>query len=309
MKIFIAGPSGVLGRATIRQLVARGHNVVGMVRSAEKARVVESLGAQAVLGDIFNATQVRELVGDAEAVLHLATAIPTKPRTQPSDWAMNDRLRREGTRNLLEACRGRAIRAYIQQSIAFLFGNLRGAWADETMSPRSNPILQSALDGEKMALDAQREWGLPTVVLRGAMFYDAESWNTRTILDQLRKRMMPIIGDGQYYWHYIHVEDMASAVVCATEQATNVAGEIFNVADDEPAFAKDILNYAAGAIGAPRPMRVPHWLARLVAGSSAVNFLTTSARYRTDNIKQRLGWAPRYPSYREGFTEIAARLR
>ncbi len=306
MNVFIAGSSGVLGRSTIRQLVSHGHQAMALVRTEDKARVVKSLGASAVIGDIFNPAQVRDLVDGADAVLHLATAIPTKPRWKRDDWIANDRLRREGTRNLVEACRGRKIRAYVQQSIAFVYGNLHGAWVDESAPPCPSNITQSALEGEQIALNARRDWGLPAIVLRGAQFYHAESWSTRYFIGQIKRCQLPIIGDGNYFWHYIHVDDMARAVVCAVENASEASGEILNVADDEPCQAKEFLEFLANRIGAPRPMRVPAWLARLFAGSETVNFLTTSARYRTGKIKKKLGWKPQFPTYREGFAQILA---
>ncbi len=308
MKVFIAGASGVLGRATIQQLIAHGHQVVGLVRSNEKARLVEALGAQAALGDIFNRAQIRDLVGDAQAVLHLATAIPARASTRPADWLTNDRLRREGTRNLVEACQGREVRAFIQQSIAYVYGDAHGNWLTEKMSPHPISPTESAVDAEKIVLQAHHLWGLPAVVLRGATFYSAEAWHTRYFIEQLKRRQMPVLGDGSTWWHYIHVDDMAAAVVRATEQAEQVAGEIFFVADDQPFQAGEFLDTLAERLGAARPLRMPLWLARLLVGSLGVNVMSMSARYQTDHIKQRLGWQPRFANYREGFEEVLARL-
>lgn len=308
MKVFIAGASGVLGRSTIKQLIAHGHQVTGFVRSPEKGRLVDALGAKSVVGDIFNPPQVSELVGDADAVLHLATAIPAKARTIPADWATNDRLRQEGTRNLVEACRGRKIRAFVQQSIAYVYGNVHGDWLVEEAQPRPIVPTHSAVEAERIVLDAYCQWGLPAIVLRGATFYHPEAWHTRYFVEQLKRRQLPMIGDGKYYWHYVHVDDMARAIVCAVEKARDVAGETFFVADDQPFQAKDFLNDLADRLDAARPMRVPIWLARMLAGSIGVNVLTMSARYKTDKIKRRLGWSPQFPTYQEGFADVLAEM-
>ncbi len=308
MNIFIAGASGVLGRSTIQKLVANGHEVTGFVRSSEKARLVEALGAKSVIGDIFNPPQVRDLVGDADAVLHLATAIPAKARTTPADWATNDRLRRDGTRNLVEACKGRRIRAFVQQSIAYVYGDVRGEWLDESLPPRPIVPTHSAVEAERIVLDAHQDWGLPAIVLRGATFYHPESWHTRYFVEQLKRRQLPVIGDGKTWWHYIHVDDMAQSIVCALECAGDIAGEIFFVADDQPFQVQEFLNDLADRLGAPRPMRMPVWLARMFAGSIGVNVLTMSARYKTDKIKKKLGWSPQFPSYREGLADVLTKM-
>lgn len=243
-------------------------------------------------------------MGNAAAVLHLATAIPATARTTPADWVTNDRLRRKGTRNLVEACKGRENRAFVQQSVAYVYGE----WLDEETPPRPIVLTLSAVDAERIVLEAYQQWGLPAIVLRGATFYHPESWHTRYFVEQLKRRMLPVIGDGKTYWHYIHADDMALSIVCAVENAENAADEIFFVADDQPFQTREFLNCLADRLGAPRPMQVLVWLARMFAGSLGVNVLSMSARYKTDKIKKILGWSPRYPTYREGFEDVLARM-
>jgi nucleoside-diphosphate-sugar epimerase len=305
MRVFIAGSSGVLGRATVRQLCARGHQPVGLVRSEEKARVVRALGAEPIVGDIFDPDFVRRAVKGADVVMHLATAIPKKARPRARDWEMNDRLRRAGTRNLIEAARGQKVRAFIQQSVAFLYGDRRGDWLSEDAQPRSARNLQSVLDAEQMVLAAYDEFGLPGVVLRGATFYGPDCWHTRAMINAVKWRLMPILGSGEQYWHYVYVEDMAGACVRAAENPA--PGEIFFVADDWPFHARDFLNYLAAQLNAPAPFRTTVALGRILLGPQAVQ-LAQSARYRTDKIKKMIGWTPRYPTYREGCAEILPRL-
>lgn len=305
MRIFIAGASGVLSRATIRQAVARGHEVVGLVRSEDKARVVRALDAEPRIGDIFDPAFVRQAARGADAIMHLATAIPQKHRTARADWLANDRLRREGTRNLIDAARGAHIHAYIQQSVAFVYGDRDGAWVTEDQAPRPDPGLRSAVDAERMVLDAYADFGLPGVVLRGATLYAGDAWHTRALLDQVKQRQLPIIGSGEQYWHYIYVEDMARACVRAAENPA--PGEIFFVADDWPFHARDFLNYLAAQLHAPPPLQMPLAPAQLFLGQRATA-LARSVRYRTDKIKKMLGWTPRYPTYREGFAEILTQV-
>ncbi len=305
MRIFVTGASGLLGRETIRQLCTRGHDVVGLVRTPDKARVVQELGAEPVVADIFDVQALRRAVEGTDVIMHLATAIPKKNRPQRADWLANDRLRREGTRNLIEAVRGQKLYGFICQSIAFLYGDRRGDWIREDEPPRPDAITRSAVDMEKMLLDAYAEAELPAVILRGATFYSPESWHTRALVSAVKKRMSPIIGSGDQYWHYIYVPDMASACVCAAENPA--PGEIFFVADDWPFHARDFLTYLAAQLHAEAPFYMSSLTARLVGGYTA-NLLSRSARYRTDKIKKMLGWAPGYPTYREGFAEILPTL-
>jgi nucleoside-diphosphate-sugar epimerase len=286
-------------------LVAQGHEIIGLARTEDKARLVEALGATPIVGDLFNFEFLREAVGDADVIMHLATAIPKKRRPQRKDWKLNDELRREGTRYLIEAAREHPRHAFILQSVAFLYGDRHGEWVTEDAPPRNAWHLQSAVDAEKMSLAAYDEFALPVVVLRGAQFYGPDAYHTRLTIDSVRKRAYPIIGSGEQYWHWVYVDDMARACVCAAENPA--PGEIFFVADDWPFHARDLLNYLAAHLHAPRPFAMSVRLARLLAGDTAT-FLAQSVRFRTDKIKKMLGWTPRYPTYREGFAEILRQM-
>lgn len=305
MRVFIAGSSGVLGRASIRQLCARGHVVLGLVRTEENARLVRELGAEPVMGDILDLESLRGAVRGADVVMHLATAIPKKRRPTRADWAMNDRLRREGTWNLIEAAQGEKLHAYVQQSVALLYGDQRGNWVTEDDRPRPPANFKSAVEGEQMVLSAYDEDSLPSVILRGATLYGAEAWSTRNIISAVKRRLAPIVGSGEQYWHYVYVEDMAGACVRAAENPA--PGEIFFVADDWPFHARDFLTYLSAQLRAPAPFKMSVPLARLLVGDSAISY-AQSVRYRTDKIKKMLGWTPRYPTYREGFAEILPQM-
>ncbi len=305
MRVFVAGSTGVLGRAVVRQLRARRHQVVALVRNGDKAKLVRDLGAEPVVGDLLDVESFRQAAAECDAVMHLATAIPKKSRPSEADWGLNDRLRREGTRNLIEAVRGQNLRAYIQQSVAFLYGDRGGEWIREDMPTRPNPILQSAIDGEQLVLEAYRQFRLPAVVLRGASFYGPECWNTRSMLDSVKHRQFPVIGNGEQYWHWIHVEDMAAATICAAENP--VPGEVMFVADDWPFHSRDLIDYLSVQFNSAAAPRLPLSVAWLLMGRQAL-MLAQSTRFRTDKIKRMIGWSPRYPTYRDGFAEILPRL-
>jgi nucleoside-diphosphate-sugar epimerase len=143
------------------------------------------------------------------------------------------------------------------------------------------------------------------MILRGATFYAPDAWSTRQLVDSVKHRLYPIIGSGEQYWHYIYIDDMASAFVRAAERPA--PGEVFFVADDWPFHQRDLLNWLAVQLNAPAPFTMSVALATVLGGGGA-GALARSARYRTDKIKKMLGWTPRFPTYREGFAEILPQL-
>jgi 2-alkyl-3-oxoalkanoate reductase len=303
LKIFVTGGTGVLGQPTIRLLVARGHDVTALVRNEKRAQLATELGATPLIGDLFDANFVRVATENADSILHLATAIPKKAAPSGRDWALNDRIRREGTQNLLNAVQKRPLHSFLIQSITFLYGDTRGEWKrEEDPLPRKiAKNLKSAAEMEANALAEYKINSTPVVILRGAVFYSPTAYSTRAMLEAIKDRRLPIIGNGDQYWHWIYVDDMARACVLAAEHPA--PGEIFNVADDWAFHSKDALNYIATQLNAPAPFKMSFLLARIFGGSTA-GFLAQSARYRTDKIKKMLGWSPVYSTYREGFAEI-----
>lgn len=311
MKIFIAGATGVLGRRLTERLAARGHQVVGLNRSEKNSALLRQLGAEPRECDLFDPEQVREVSADCAVVLHLATAIPTRIKTTRQDWAANDRIRREGTRNLVDAALATRAALYVQQSITFLYGDRAGAWVDETtaIAERQADILQSATDMERIVGDAIAQKGLPAVVLRFGSFYAEDAAHTRAMLEGVRARRLPIVGDGKAFMNLIHVDDAAQAVVATVEHAANNLGETFNVCDGAPVTQRELFEHLADTMGVPRPRRVPVLLAKLLLGPSRVATLLASHRSTSGKARVRLHWRPSYPSYREGFRAVIERWR
>ncbi len=306
MRIFVTGGTGVLGQPTIRLLVARGHQVSALARDETRAHILRDAGAAPCVGDLFDAAFIRAATRDADSVLHLASAFPKKAAPGAKDWALNDRIRLEGTRNLLNAAQTRALHSFVLPSVAFLYGDARGAWKreDDPLPRHIARPQQSAVEMERNALAEYRAHETPVVILRAASFYGPTAYHTRAMLHALQRRRLPIIGSGNQYWHWLYVDDMARACALAAEHPA--PGEIFNVADDWAFHAADGLNYIAAQLNAPAPFKMTTPLARALIGNAA--FLAQSARYRTDKIKKMLGWAPKYPTYREGIAEILRAL-
>jgi nucleoside-diphosphate-sugar epimerase len=244
--------------------------------------------------------------GHIDTVIHAATAIPTKTRTSPADWAMNDRIRREGTQALTRYAVIVGAEQYIQQSITWVARPEDGSFYDERTPAHPDPLIQSALDGEEIALEAAEREGLRSAVLRFGYFYSADSEHTRTFGRGLLRRRLPIIGRGDALLSSIHVDDAASAVV---QSAIVAAQGLWHVVDDESVTAGEFFSLFAEKLGAAPPRHVPVWLARLAAGRTAVELLTISSHTSNARFRQDTGWTPRYPTVADGLDQVIAAWR
>ena len=303
MKVFIAGASGVLGRRLIQQFTGRGHSVVGLVRSAKAESIVRAAGGEPQHADLFDAESLAKAAEGCDTVIHAATAIPTKRKTAPPDWAMNDRIRRKGTRCLTEAAAKIGAKTYLQQSIAWIARPKDDSAFDEDSPAVPDPAIQSAIDAEAIAREAGSTDGFTVAILRAGFFYDSESAHTRMLADGLRKRQMPIIGTGDAVWAMIHTDDAASAGVAVAEQPKN---GVWHVVDNELVTVRVFLGEFASRLAARPPRRVPTWLAKWIAGEQAVAYFTRSMRTTNARLRRDFAWTPRYPTYREGLDQIVA---
>lgn len=306
VRVFVAGGSGVIGRPLVWQLVAAGHEVVATTRTPAKADLLRSLGAEPIVVDALDAAAVRKAVVAArpEAVVHQLTALP--PTYDPSKaafYTLTNRLRTEGTRHLLAAAQAAGSSRFVMQSICFLY-ELKGPPVLDESAPvaASAPepfgsAVRATLEGERLVLEGSDSTG---IVLRYGQLYGPGTYFARDgdLARRARRRLLPIVGAGSGVFSFLHVEDAAAAAVAALTQGSGV----YNVADDEPALARDWIPAYCAAVGAPQPLRIPVWLARLIAGPSLVATMLHSRGAANARAKRELGWRPQFPSWREGFT-------
>jgi 2-alkyl-3-oxoalkanoate reductase len=307
MKVFVAGATGAIGKQLIPQLVAAGHEVTGMTRSPEKADALRALGAKAAVADGLDRTAVREAVlrAETEAVIHQMTSLTGTFNLKKFDefFALTNRLRTEGTDYLLEAAQAAGARRFLAQSNCVDFERT-GALVkseDDPLDPDPPAALRRLLAAirhlEAATLGAA---GIEGLALRYANFYGPGT-NLAPggeMVELVRKRRLPIIGDGSGVWSLIHMVDAAAATVAAVERG---APGVYNVADDEPAPARIWLPELARVLGAKPPLRVPVWLGRLAAGEAGVLLFTCLRGASNAKAKRELGWELRYPSWRDGF--------
>jgi nucleoside-diphosphate-sugar epimerase len=303
MRVFIAGASGVLGRRLVRQLVERGHSVIGLARTLKAENAIKAAGGETRQADLFDADSLARAAEGCDTVIHAATAIPVKQKTSPADWAMNDRIRRKGTRCLTEAAAKIGAKSYVQQSIVWVARPKDDSPFDESSPVVPEPTIQSAIDSEQIAREAESAEGFTVAILRGGVFYDSEAAHMHLLADALRQRQLPIIGSGDAVWALIHADDAASAFVAAAEKPTS---GVWHVVDNELVPVRVFLKEFAARLGVSEPRRVPVTLAKWLAGEQAVEYFTKSTRTTNARMKRDFGWAPRYPTYREGLEQIIA---
>jgi nucleoside-diphosphate-sugar epimerase len=302
MRVLIAGATGVIGRRVVSRLLSGNHAVVGLARSEENERLLRACGAEPRRGDLFRLDDVRAAAAGCDAVLHLATAIPTRARSTRADWALNDRIQREGTRNLVDAAARGGARLYIQQSVLFVYGDRKGEQVDEAspIASRLAPILESAKDMEEIVHGASGN-GLATVILRFGTFYSYDAAHTRMAFDMARKNRSVVVGRGTNYTNLIHLDDAADAVVLALENEGTLEGDVVNVCDDEPATARAVTEFITEELKGRSPRNLPVFLAKLLLGPHLIGAVTASVRCSNRKAKERLGFRPTYPTYREGY--------
>jgi 2-alkyl-3-oxoalkanoate reductase len=285
MNVLIIGATGVLGRNVIPRLLEGGHHVRAIVRRSQSVRYLEQAGVEVRSGDIFDRSSLEAASIGCDAALHLATAIP---KDGNRDWSLNDRVRREGTRNLLDAVLKNGVRRYIQQSITLLYGDNGRQIVDESAPLQVSPISQSAADMEEMVRSSGIEWS----ILRAGIFYGTGTGREDGWRQSARAGNLALPGDGSDLISLIHVVDMARAVIAALERAP--AASIYNIVDDDPVSYKRLFDHVAAQLGADSPQAGgPKFLPSL--GCS-------NAKARRD-----LGWIPAYPNFLSGLTELELR--
>lgn len=307
MKVFVAGASGALGRPLLRQLVAAGHEVTGTTRSEEKAEAIRAAGAAPAVVDALDSYALNDAVTAAapEVVVHALTALPDRIDWKRDPLGPTNRLREEGTRNLIEAARAAGAKRLLAESVAFFYAPT-GEWVKGEEAPlwvdAPEPFGAAATALASLERQVAEAEGIEGLVLRYGWFYGPGTMFAAagSQAEDARKRRLPIVGKGRGTFSFVHVEDAASATVAALDRG---APGPYNVCDDEPAPMREWVPAYAEALGAKPPRRVPVWLAKLIAGRAVAANAGGLRGAANAKAKSELAWQPRYPSWRQGFRE------
>ena len=308
MRIFVAGATGAIGRRLVPLLVSNGHSVIGTTRSGHKADALRAAGARPLVLDALDREAVTEalLRAEPEVVVHQLTALAgfTNFRRFDEGFAATNRLRREGTDNLLAGMRKLEVRRLVAQSYAgWPHARIGGAVKAEDDPLDRNPpeALRRTLDAiqhlERAVLQTD---GVDGTVLRYGGFYGPGTslGEGGFNLEAVQRRRFPIVGGGTGVWSFIHIDDAAVATLAAIE-STNQG--LYNIVDDDPAPVAEWLPALAEVIGAKPPRSVSPWLARLLVGEHGVVMMTEVRGASNAKAKRDFGWRPTYPSWRNGF--------
>jgi nucleoside-diphosphate-sugar epimerase len=305
MRVFVAGAGGAVGKRLVPMLVARGHQVTGTATSERSADAIRAMGAEPVVVDGLDAAGIGETVARAapDAIIHEMTALSSTPDFRHFDrwFALTNRLRTEGTEHLLAAARASGVKRFVAQSFTGWSNARTGSWIkteDDPLDPHPVKEQIETLAAIRFLERAVLEAPLDGIAVRYGGLYGPGS--SEALGGILRKRMFPVIGSGAGIVSSTHIDDAASGTLAALEHGRR---GVYNIVDDDPAPTREFIPVIAEALGAPKPLHIPVWLGRLLAGDVAVTMMTEGRGSSNAKAKRELGWQPIWPSWRDGFRD------
>lgn len=308
MRVLVAGATGAVGRALVPVLRRRGHEVFGTTRSRSNTQLLRANGAEPVVMDGLNRAEVLDTVRKVQpqAIVHQMSSLINAKDLKNLDrqFALTNRLRTEGTDYLIAAARAASTARLIVQSFTG-WPNIREGGP---VKSESDPLDPTPPRKMRQTLNAIRELetkvlamdGMQAIALRYGAFYGPGTSIAADgdVFEMVRRRKLPMVGEGGGIWSFIHINDVATATALAVEGGP---GGVYNIVDDEPAPVCVWLPELARLLGAKPPMRVPAWIARFLIGESGVSMMTKIRGASNDKAKRLLAWTPIYASWREGF--------
>ena len=309
MKILLAGASGAIGRPILQRLIETDHQVTAIHRAPSGAEPLRDAGATPLQIDVLDRSALLTALDGQQydAVISEITALKKMP-SRHSDMAMTNRLRIDGTANLLVAAEQTGAARFVNQSMVFGYGygDFRGRvlTEDDQFAPAGHGGFEDHLAAMRSAEEqVLRSDQVAGIALRYGLFYGPGPAGD-TMVDSLRRRRLPVIRHGGVQ-PWVYVDDAADATVAALDRG--VAGAAYNIADDEPVSLSELMITIAAAIDAPRPMIIPSWVLTAMPYAKAV--MTGGLRVSNAQARDELGWAPEHPTYRDGVAALAERYR
>ncbi|HKT17674.1 MAG TPA: NAD(P)H-binding protein [Stellaceae bacterium] len=300
MRVLVAGATGVVGRRLLPLLTASGHEVTALVRAPARGAAIAQPGVTPIAADLFERAQLAAPMRGQEAVINLATHIPSSAfaMMRPGAWRENDRIRREASANLVDAALQAGVKRFVQESFAPTYPDRGAQWIDEGVALAPSAYNRSLLDAERQAARFAGRGGV-AVVLRFAAFYGLDAVQTRVMVRLARLGFAALPGARDAYLSSIAHDDAASAAAAAL----TLPGGVYNVADDEPLTRRQFFDALAAALRV-KPPSLPPRLMTLLLGSVGET-MARSARISNRKLRGSSDWAPRYKSARDGFAAIA----
>jgi nucleoside-diphosphate-sugar epimerase len=298
LKIFVAGATGVVGRRLVPLLVESGADVTGVARSDAKAAQLEKQGAAPVRVDLFDPAAVDSAVAGHDAVINMATHIPSGMKIlMPGAFDENARIRTEASQNLALAAINTRARTFIQESFAPVYPDRGDEWIDESVPIDPTSYVRSVVDAESAAEEFTKSGGRG-IVLRFSMVYGPDSSHTIDMVSSVKRGLSPAFGAADAFMSSIWIDDVARAV-CA---ALSVPAGTYNVTDDVPIRKQEAFNLLAEELGVKSPRMLPRWVSRMMGSVSET--LGRSQRISNAKFRQAANWMPTIPSLREGWKQL-----
>lgn len=316
MDALVVGATGAIGPHVVAALLDAGHSVTGSTTRAERLGAIKDLGARAVVLDSLDPESARSAVAEVgpEAIVDVSTRLPAAGPRRSSDMRATNRLRREGTGNLLAAARAAGSRRFVKESMMFVYGF--GTYPEPVTESQPIGVEQrrgfrevcgAMADAERQVAAATRAGEVEGVTMRFGLFHGASAPSSRAMADLVARRRVPLLGGGGALHSWIAIEDAAAAVALAVG-ATDPA-PAYNVADDEPVRFRDYLGELARVLDAPPPRSLPGWLARPVMGYATRFMSGVEVSLSNELLRTDLGWQPEWPSYRDVLASLGASER
>lgn len=297
MKVFVTGATGVVGCRAVPLLLKAGHEVSAAVRSAERGAPLARLGARPLVVDLFDRPALERALAGHDAVVNLATHMPGSMLRSllPGAWRENDRLRRDASRLLVDAALARGVGRFVQESFAPVYPDRGDAWIDEDVPIEPTRYNRTVADAEASARRFAASGDAAGVVLRFAAFYGADAFQSKAMIEAVRRGFAPLPGRPEAFFSSVSHDDAATAVVAAL----GLPAGAYDVTDDEPLRRRAMTEIIAAGLGVAPPRPLPPWVAKL-AGSLG-ELMSRSLRISNRKLRAASGWAPRWPSLREGW--------
>jgi nucleoside-diphosphate-sugar epimerase len=302
MKILVSGATGLIGKRAVPLLLNSGHQVTGVARSQQKAEVLQKLGAEVAQISLFDVEAIKQAVKGHDAIINIATHIPPTSRAFfASAWKENDRIRKFGSANLVDAAISSGVKIFVQESFAPTYRDHGDEWIDEEWSVQPVRYNQTVLDAEH-SVERFTKSGGKGIVLRFSYFYGPDPGATLDIIRFVKKGWVPLPGPPEAFVLSLSHDDAATAVT----SALNIESGIYNVSDDEPLRRRDYFNLLADAVGVRHPKFPPQWIGKLIG--SIAELLSRSQRISNRKFRNSSGWKPQFSSVREGWPAIVKQI-
>jgi nucleoside-diphosphate-sugar epimerase len=305
MRVFVTGATGFVGKAIVKALLQRNHEVVGLVRDVKKGKALEQLGVTLVVGDMLEPTSYEGVVSTVDAVIHAAQS-PIQGRFTQQKVRQMEQADILMTQVLSQACLQHD-KKFLYTSSCLTYGDQADRWITE-QNPLHAPLISEAHEQMvKELLSLHREKHLRVIIIAPGWVYGAGGLFKQSFYDTQQKGQLHIFGAGKNYWSPIHVDDLATAYALAVE--SEAYGEVYDVVDEQPLPHREIVNLFTDALGVKRVSSMPLWFLKLLLGGPLVDTLVVSFRVKNDKVKQALGWQPHYGTFKEGIPEVVKELK